>query len=181
MSQPNDEPNPFESPGSKSHHAAMRSRMPRAAYRGTLAAAGVSIFLVIGLFFFTPGIAVLTALVLVPANLRAILTMRREFQATGVWPEGWQQATAFLLSALIMIPIWIATGVAFYAVCWAGGMIALTLFPKGDEYGLSNLLLGGVPLGLIVGLISFVLCFRFTLRNSSAPAEPVDDKSETRT
>lgn len=175
MSEPEREPNPFESPETENVPANKPLRVPQAAYTGTLAAAGISILVVLGLFIVVPGIAVLVALVLVPANLRAILSMRREFRASGIWPEGWQQASAFFISALIMIPIWIATGIAFYAVCWAGAMIAVSVFPKGDEYGFTNMIYGGVPVGLIAGLISFVLCFRLTLQRTSAQPEADDD------
>ncbi|WP_207396404.1 hypothetical protein [Bremerella alba] len=181
MSEPENEPNPYESPDTESALSSKRTGIPPAAYAGILAAAGVSILIVVALFIFLPGIAVLTALVLVPANLRAIIYMRREFHATGAWPEGWDQASALFLSALIMIPIWIATGIAFSAVCWAGAMIAVSVFPKGDEYGISNMFYGGVPIGLITGLISFVLCFRFTLRTSRTQVEYADDKPESRT
>lgn len=178
MSESEKEPNPFESPESENASAEPASTMPQAALTGTLMAAGISILIVIGLFLVTPGLGVLAALVLVPANLRAILAMRKEFLATGSWPEGWGQASALIISALIMIPIWIATGIAFYAVCWAGALIAISAFPKGDEYGFTNMLYGGVPIGLTAGLISFVLCFRLTLRSISTPTGVDEEKSK---
>ncbi|QDU75112.1 hypothetical protein Pan97_21350 [Bremerella volcania] len=178
MSEPGKEPNPYKSPETEDAGAKMESGMPPAALTGTLAAAGVSVLIIIGLFLVSPGIGVLAALVLVPANLRAILAMRKEFRATGRWPEGWNQASAFVISTLIMIPIWIATGIAFYAVCWAGAMIAVSAFPKGDEYGFTNMIYGGIPIGLIAGLVSFMLCFRLTLRSTSGQAEMEDRKSK---
>lgn len=181
MSESEKEPNPFESPESESAAAETKADVPEGAYNGTLAAAGFSVLLIIGLFILSPGIGVLAAMILVPANLRAILAMRREFQATGNWPAGWDQASALFISALIMIPIWIATGIAFYAVCWAGAMIAYSVFPKADEYGLANMLYGGVPIGLIAGLISFVLCFRLTLRGISTQPEVKEDESQAGT
>lgn len=164
MSEPEKEPNPFQSPESQDTGA---KKMSQAAVVGILVAAVVSLLTVIVLFLVVPGVGVLAALVLVPANLRAIVIMRREFRKSGNWPAGWELASAFVISTLIMIPVWIASGVAFYAVCWAGAMIAVTVFPKADDYGLGNMILGGVPIGLIAGLTSFVLCFRLTLRSHS--------------
>lgn len=178
MPEPVKEPNPFESPESESTREAKVSGMPQAAFAGTFVAAIVSVLIVVGLFFVTPGLGVLAALVLVPANLRAILLMRKAFQATGNWPLGWSLASAFVISTLIMIPIWIATGIAFYAVCWAGAMIAVSVFPKADEYGLANMLYGGVPIGLIAGLVSFVICFRLTLQSNFAPTDIEDSASK---
>lgn len=171
MSEPEQEPNPYQPPETDETSLLQKPQAPQAAYVGTLVAAGISVLIVTGIFFVAPGIAVITALVLVPANLRALLLLRRAFQATGDWPDGSQQLSAIFVSVFLMIPIWIATGIAFYAVCWAGAMIAVSVFPKGDEYGISNMLYGGVPIGLVVGLISFVFCFRLSLRNASRPAD----------
>lgn len=178
MPESEKEPNPFQSPESENVGVKPKSGMPQTPLAGTLVAAVVSILLVIGLFWVLPGLGVLAALVLVPANLRAVLTMRKECQATGSWPKGWEQASAFLLSALIMIPVWIATGIVFCAVCWAGARIAFNAFPRGDEYGFTNMFYGGVPIGLVAGLISFVLCFRLTLRSISAPPEVDEEESK---
>lgn len=176
MTEPRKEPNPYESPESESVGAETESPMSGSTLVGTLIAAAVSIVIIVGLLIVAQGIGVLAALILVPANLRAVLTMRKEYQATGHWPHGWDQVSALVISALVMIPIWIATGIAFYAVCWAGAMIAYSVFPRGDEYGIANMLYGGVPIGLIAGIISFVLCFRLTLRSNSVPIEVQDDK-----
>lgn len=176
MSEPQKEPNPFQSPESESTGGGADPQISRSTLVGTLIAVAVSIVIIIGLFVVAPGIGVLAALILVPANLRAVLAMRKDFQTTGHWPHGWDQVSALVISALIMIPIWIATGITFYAVCWAGAMIAYSVFPRGDEHGIANMLYGGVPIGLIAGLISFVLCFRLTLRSHSVPTEVQGDK-----
>ncbi len=171
MPEPEKEPNPYQSPDGQESEAKEIAKVSQAALVGTIAAAVVSLVIVIILFLVAPGIGVLAALVLVPANLRAILVMRKEFQKSGDWPAGWELTSAFVISTLIMIPIWIASGVAFYAVCWAGAMIAVAIFPKADDYGFGNMILGGVPIGLIAGLVSFVLCFRLTLRMNSLPPD----------
>ncbi|PQO25957.1 hypothetical protein C5Y96_21120 [Blastopirellula marina] len=178
MPEPEKEPNPFESPEAECGGAQPDPGTPQTALIGALAAAAVSFLIAFGLFLVTPGLGVIAAMLLVPANLRAFLAMRKELQSTGTWPQGWQQASALVISALIMIPVWIATGIAFSAVCWAGAMIGLSAFPKGDEYGFSNMLYGGIPIGLIAGLISFVLCFRLTLRSISTPTGVDEEKSK---
>lgn len=181
MSTPEKEPNPFQSPESPHGRANEEKGLSQHSLRATIAAAVVSILIVVGLFLVAPGVGVLAALVLVPANLRAILLLRREFQANGNWPAGWNQVSAFVVSALVMLPVWIATGIAFYAVCWAGAMIAVTAFPMSDDYGFTNMIIGGIPLGLIAGLISFILCFRLTLRSDSTQADIEGENSKRET
>jgi len=171
MSEPEQEPNPYQPPQTDDASSQENSSVPQAAYMSTLVAAGGSVLIVTGLAFVAPGIAVIAALVLVPANLRSLLMLRKAFQANGNWPDGSQQLSAFFVTAFLMIPIWIATGIAFSAVCWAGAMIAVSIFPWGDENGISNMIYGGIPIGLIVGLISFVFCFRLSLRNATRPAD----------
>ncbi|MHC2066795.1 hypothetical protein ACYFX5_04940 [Bremerella sp. T1] len=174
------EPNPFESP--EADPALLPDEtdrpLPGDAYIAFLRAAGLSILLIVGLYFVSPGVSLIALFILVPANLRSALRLRREFRATGQWPKGGAQATAFFISTLIMVPLLIAAGIAFFAVCWAGAMIAVNAFPKADDYGFTNMLLGGVPAGLIAALVAFVLVFRLTLPTATRRDTPVENVAD---
>lgn len=175
MTEPSRDPNPFQSPQSEGEIASVAGRR---SYVIFYLAVALTIAVVTGLLFLAPGLALLAALVLVPANIRFFLRLGRDAEYSGQWPTIGHQLGLVILSVLMTIPVVIAAGIAFYAVCLAGATIALYTLPKTDDYGFGTALLGGVPLGLAAGIAMIVLCYRYTMKVIPDRPRRLVDKEE---
>ncbi|GAA4422318.1 hypothetical protein [Bremerella cremea] len=161
MTEPSRDPNPFQSPQSEGEIAAVDGRRSYAIFYLSVV---LTIAVITLLLFLVPGVAVLVALVLVPANIRFFLRLGRDAEYSGQWPTIGHQLGLVILSVLMTVPVVIAAGIAFYAVCFGGALIATATLPKSDDYGIGTALIGGVPLGLAAGITMIVVCYRYTMK-----------------
>jgi len=155
------EENPFKSPaepqGSRKGHV-------KTAYWGTLIG---TILVVIAVYPFAPGISMIVASIGAAGFLRTFFAMRRVYAAEGVPIDSSLQLQMLGSSALLAVPILIASAIAFYAVCLGGTIVAMPIASKAsggdDPYGISGFLFVGIPLGAVVGIAVFTVCLRWSL------------------
>lgn len=153
MSEVN-EPNPFKSP---------ESGLPADKREATVSKMGVwgtglaSLVLITFLLWLAVGLGIVVALILIPAQLRAIVRYQRSLDEQGNWPSPEQQVQIFMVSVLICIPVLLAGVIGFGVVCFGGAMIAIAVVPpsQADPYRIGTMLWGGVPIGLLVGLVVY--------------------------
>jgi Na+-driven multidrug efflux pump len=96
-----------------------------------------------------PGLGVPLAMVFVPAVVRASAVMKRDAKAPGATNSAGQTASAIFASAGISIAVWMASAVAFAAVCTPAALVALSIDPNGAATEAVAFGLGGVA-GLAV-------------------------------
>jgi hypothetical protein len=122
-----------------------------------------SLFLIItlvavnlGAFLVLPGLGVLMTILSLPALVRTqIANSRSKQRGTGLSPLG--KVESFIVSVLIVFAIWMASVIAFFAVCTASGALGLAL--QAPEPLLVAVCLGG---GLIAALALAGFLFRIT-------------------
>ena len=139
-----DEANPFTSP-------AAPAREPQPATFGwkfyLALAAVVGGCTAIG--FAVPGLGVILGMVLMPATVRAAIVVKRRREATGAGCTPEQIASAVFASAGISIAVWMASAVAFAAVCTPVGLVAFSIDSKSIVSAVFAFGLGGLA-GLAV-------------------------------
>jgi hypothetical protein len=95
-----------------------------------------------------PGIGVLLGMVFVPAVVRAAAVMKRDAKAAGVGSTAGQMVSAVFASAGISIAVWMASAVAFAAVCTpvglVGGLVADSIRSNGIVFVVLAFGLGGM-------------------------------------
>ena len=98
-----------------------------------------------------PGLGVLLGMVFVPAVVRAAAVMKRKAKVAGARSTAGQMTSAVLASAGISIAVWLASAIAFAAVCTPVALVAAGLAGNGEFVTLA------IPFGLggLAGLGSF--------------------------
>lgn len=174
------EENPFESPRGA---AALANEAWSA--RGFWIAGGATVIISVFMLPFVPGLAVLIALVNLPALVWAGRRVRREVDATGRVPATADQMLLVSLGVLVTLLLLSASGMAFFTFCLGGFAVAETIQPSRD-YGATNLLIAGLPLGSIAGLVVFFFLFRWSLGKKWTPRKvtgetgvPGDDQTDS--
>jgi hypothetical protein len=115
----------------------------------------------LGAFWATPGLAVLLAVLGVPAFIRYLIATNRQKRAGATYTTA-EKVGVFLVSLLIMSAVWMSAVVAFVVVCTAG---ALPMLAVGNEN--SALWVGGLG-----GLVSAIALAIWLLRVTAPPARP---------
>ncbi|HXT59193.1 MAG TPA: zinc ribbon domain-containing protein [Pirellulales bacterium] len=117
-----DEANPFTSPASPLDEPKSRNSSPQLLFELVTV-----ICVSLGIGFLWPGLGVFFAIVFVPAVIRAAAVIKRR-QETGPLkdPTG-QMVTALFASAGVTIAVWMASAVAFAAVCTPVGLVAISI------------------------------------------------------
>ncbi|MEX1041495.1 MAG: hypothetical protein WDZ51_12730 [Pirellulaceae bacterium] len=125
---------------------------------------GINAFLILvcaGLWFFEPGLGILAGLLVGPSLLRGVVHIYRGRKCGEAIVK---PVSLILNSLLLMIPILLATVVAFGISCVAVSWTMSTLvdfLPFRD--GFAELVFLGFPVGLICGAITFVVLFLLTM------------------
>lgn len=160
------EENPFESP--QSPPGAAEHGWPSKPYWTAVIFTVVAVVLLLP---FLPGLAILVALFAAPGLVRAHIRLRREYFATGQEATATQQFQDVLISMLVGGLVTVAAGAAFFAVCLGGFVAAESVLPGRNDYGITNLLRAGLPLGSIAGLTAFYFLFRWSLGKKVLPGQ----------
>lgn len=95
-----------------------------------------------------PGIGVLLGMVFVPAVVRAAAVMKRDAKVAGARNSAGRMTSAVFASAGISIAVWMASAVAFAAVCTpvglVGGLVAASIRSDGTVLVVLAFGLGGM-------------------------------------
>ena len=113
-----DEANPFTPPA-----APMNEPRPREVDLDLWFALIVVIVVCVAVGFAAPGAGILLAMVFVPAMVRAAAVIKRKDMVEASAYSTGQMASAVLASAGISIAVWMASAVAFAAVCSPIGLV----------------------------------------------------------
>lgn len=107
-----DEANPFTAPA-----APAIEPKPREIDLDLWFALIVAIVACVAVGIAVPGLGVLLGMVFVPAVVRAAAVMKRKAKAAGAKSTAGQMTSAVLASAGVSIAVWLASAIAFAAVC----------------------------------------------------------------
>lgn len=165
MNPPETDPNPYGSPKSTTD---LTPGPTESEFLALLVAIVLSCLFLGVLYVLVPGVGIVATLVLVPAIVRWFICLRRKAVVEGHSLAPGQQISLFFISAFIMIPVLFASGITFFAVCGAGAMTAVSLFPSQSSYDYDAMFFGGVPAGLIAALAMMI----FVIRQTIFPALP---------
>jgi hypothetical protein len=117
----------------------------------------------LGAFLLSPGIGVLVALIGLPALARTLVASNRSKRA-GSGLNVLAKVEIFIVSIVIVVAVWMASIIAFFAVCFTGG--SLTAAVHAPEPILLVIALGG---GLIAAIAVASYLFRLTQPSGQRP------------
>jgi hypothetical protein len=134
-----DEANPFTAPSTSTEQPTVTAKEP-SLVTAILIATLVSLLIT----FLLRGLGILFGLVLVPAVIRAaaVLKRQRTSDSPAVRESGYSHA--LMASIAVMFLIWLASAIAFAAVCTPVALVALSIDPNGKATEAFAFGLGGV-------------------------------------